>query len=380
MNLDLTDDQRMLVDATRRFLRHDCPLAEVRRLHEEDNTFSSAYWRQGAELGWFSMLVPETLGGGSVSGRGLEDLALIAETMGQFVAPGPFAQANAAALAISRSGSDHQRASLLPAVMSGDVLLTWAFDDAGGAAPADRTTVSFRRKGESWILRGTAPFVQDPDVADLILVTASDAVGGPTALGQFIVDAQHPGVEQRRLDSIDLVRRYAAVEFHDVEVTADAVINEPGHANRDVDLQLETMLVLHGAETVGAINVVFEMTVEYALDRVAFGRPIGSYQALKHRFADMKTWLEACNATMDAAAVAVAAGSEDASELVHVATAYVAERAPAIVQDCIQIHGGIGVTWEHDLHLYLRRVTQNVVLHGGSHRHRQRIAELIGPD
>jgi alkylation response protein AidB-like acyl-CoA dehydrogenase len=132
------------------------------------------------------------------------------------------------------------------------------------------------------------------------------------------------------------------------------------------------------AETVGAVSRVFEFTLQYAQDRVAFGRPIGSYQALKHRLADMRTWLEACTATAAACARAVQAGDADAAELVSVAKSYVADRAPAIVQDCVQLHGGIGVTWEHDLHLYLRRVAQNAAVYGSVIQHRERLAALIG--
>jgi alkylation response protein AidB-like acyl-CoA dehydrogenase len=129
---------------------------------------------------------------------------------------------------------------------------------------------------------------------------------------------------------------------------------------------------------VGAMDRVFEFTVEYAADRYSFGRPLASYQALKHRFADMKVWLEAAHATAGAAARAVDSDSTHATELVSVAKAYIGDRGPVILQDCVQIHGGIGVTWDHDLHLYLRRVTQDRVLFGAPADHRERIATLIG--
>jgi alkylation response protein AidB-like acyl-CoA dehydrogenase len=151
-----------------------------------------------------------------------------------------------------------------------------------------------------------------------------------------------------------------------------------GDAAADVERQLQVALTVQNAETVGAVNRVYEFTLEYAKDRVAFGRPIGSYQALKHRFADMKMWLEACNATAAASARAVQAEADDASELVSVAASYVKDRAPAMVQDCVQMHGGIGVTWEHDLHLYLRRVAQNAALYGSAREHRERLATLMG--
>jgi alkylation response protein AidB-like acyl-CoA dehydrogenase len=151
-----------------------------------------------------------------------------------------------------------------------------------------------------------------------------------------------------------------------------------GAAAPHVERQLQVALALQNAETVGATSRVFGFTLEYAKDRVAFGRPIGSYQALKHRLADMKTWLEACLATSTASANAVAAEAPNAAELVSVAKAYIADRSPAIIQECVQLHGGMGVTWEHDLHLYLRRVTQNAALYGSARQHRARIAALLG--
>jgi alkylation response protein AidB-like acyl-CoA dehydrogenase len=168
------------------------------------------------------------------------------------------------------------------------------------------------------------------------------------------------------------------VTFAGARLPGDALLGVPGGAAADVERQLQVALVIQNAETVGATERVFEFTLEYARDRVAFGRPIGSYQALKHRLAEMKTSLEGCFATATTSAKAVAAGDGDAAELVSVAKAYIGDRAPAIIQDCVQLHGGIGVTWEHDLHVYLRRVAQNAALYGSPRQHRERIATLLG--
>jgi alkylation response protein AidB-like acyl-CoA dehydrogenase len=176
---------------------------------------------------------------------------------------------------------------------------------------------------------------------------------------------------------LDLVRAYGDLHLTDVPVDLSTVVGDPGGAAADMARQFEVALVLQIAETVGALDTVFSFTLQYAADRVAFGRPLSSYQALKHRFADMKMWLEACHATATAAADAVADGDARSSELVSIAKSYIADRALQMVQDCIQLHGGIGVTWDHDLHLYLRRVTQNATLYGGVRHHRERIATLI---
>jgi len=235
--------------------------------------------------------------------------------------------------------------------------------------------VRAERDGDDWVLSGTKVLVQEADAADVLLVTAA----GPDGLVQLLVPTAEQGVTLRSRESLDLVRRFADVDFASVRLPGAAVVGSAGSTNDDVARQLRLALVLHDAESVGAVNRVFDFTIEYAMDRVAFGRPIGSYQALKHRFADMKSWLEACNATADASAAAVQADSEQADELVSAAKSYIADRSVLMVQDCIQIHGGIGVTWEHDLHLYLRRVTQNAILYGSARYHRDRIARLLEP-
>jgi alkylation response protein AidB-like acyl-CoA dehydrogenase len=174
------------------------------------------------------------------------------------------------------------------------------------------------------------------------------------------------------------VRRFGACSAEEVAVPAELVLGVPGAAAREVERQLQVALVLLCAEMVGATDRVFGFTCEYAFDRYSFGRPLASYQALKHRFADMKLWLEACHATAGGCARAVDAGAGNAGELVSVAKSYIGDHAPSILQDCVQMHGGIGVTWDHDLHLYLRRVVQDRARCGTPSDHRERIAALIG--
>ena len=210
--------------------------------------------------------------------------------------------------------------------------------------------------------------------ADVLLVTAN-APQGPT---QFLVDTGAPGVEIAPVGSLDLVRRFGEVQLSAVAVGAEALLGQPGGGAAAADRQLQLVGALQCAEMVGAAQRVFDFTLEYAFDRHSFGRPLASYQALKHRFADMKLWLESCHATAAGAARAVADGAPEAAELVSVAKAFIGERAPAILQDCVQMHGGIGVTWDHDLHLYIRRVTQDRALYGTPADHRERVATLIG--
>ena len=350
MELELSDDQEFFRQTTAKFLAAECPISVVRELEHDPAGFTADYWRRGAELGWTSMLVPEEHGGGSLSGDGLLDLVLVAEEMGRLVSPGPLVPVSVVAAAIAAAGTPEQQAAVLPAIVAGDTIGAWC-----------RTGV----RADGLVLSGVAAPVEAAAQAQQLLVTAGDR--------HFLVPADTPGVTITPLEGLDLVRRLAEVRFDEVEVPPTAEL-----AACDAERLLQIAVVLQCAETCGAIDRVFEFTVEYASDRYSFGRPLSSYQALKHRFADMKMWLEACHGTATAAARAVQEGRADAGELVSAAKSYIAPHAMEIVQDCVQLHGGIGVTWEHDLHLYLRRVTVNAALYGTVTEHRERIAVLLG--
>jgi alkylation response protein AidB-like acyl-CoA dehydrogenase len=374
VELELDDDQQLFRSTTRRFIEKESPLTAVRELHDAGGGFDPAYWRAGCELGWAAMLVPEADGGGTISGHGLVDLTIVAEEMGRLVAPGPLATVNVVADTLGRRGDARQRAELLGPLTTGECVATWAFSEPSGHWDAASVVLTANRQGDRWVLDGTKAFVADADVAEVFLVTARTG----DALTQFLVPRTADGVTVVPRGSLDMVRHFADVVFASVTVSATDVVGNVGGAGDDVERQLQVALVLQNAETVGAVDHVLEFTIDYARDRIAFGRPIASYQALKHRFADLKMWSEACLATAAVSARAVQAEAPNASELASVAKAYIADRAPAIVQDCVQLHGGIGVTWEHDLHLYLRRVAQNAALYGSARDHRERTAALLG--
>lgn len=375
MDLQLSDDQVLFDKTTARFLETSCPLSSVREWAEkETGGFPLEWWRRGSELGWTSLLVPEEEGGGSVSGHGLLDLVLVAEEMGRRVSPGPLVPTNLVASALARSGTPDQRRSILSGIVSGETIAAWCLSEP--AAPwCGVRTVAERRAG-GFVLDGVKAPVEAGAEADWLLVVAS-VEGAPTHL---LVDPGAPGVTVSPVESLDLVRRFAAVTFDGVTVPATAVVGEIGGAADEVERLIHVAVVLQCAEMAGAVDRMLGVTLEYAFDRYSFGRPLASYQALKHRFADLKLWVEACLATAQAAARAVDRRSARAAELVSAAKSYIGDRAPAILQDCVQLQGGIGVTWDHDLHLYLRRVVQDTVLYGTPAEHRDRIADLLlGP-
>ena len=368
MLLNLSEDQQFFRETTDRFLTEQASPDALRQLRDDPIGFDPNSWRRGAELGWTSLLASEEHGGGTISDSGLMDASLVAYEFGRHAAPGPLGVVNVVAATLNDRDAAPE---VLAGLLSGQNIATWCAPPFG----QDRwqPTVEVTRRGSDLVLRGEVRVVESATQADHLLVTCSDQ-GGVT---QVLVPATTPGVSTAPMQTVDLTRRFGIVTFDGVTVPAAAIVGAAAGATADVHLQFERWIVLLNAESVGAMQAAFDMTVEWAFDRYSFGRPLASYQALKHRFADMLMWLESSHATSDAACAAVAAGDPDAAELVSAAKAYIGEYGAELVQDCTQMHGGIGVTFEHDLHLFLRRVTVNRALAGTPSDHRQRIAALI---
>lgn len=376
MDLDLSEDQEFFRASTRKFLESEMPIETVRKLADDPAGFERAWWQRGAEMGWTSTLVPEEHGGGSLAGEGLLDLVIVAEEMGRLVTPGPLLVTSVVAAAVSERGTPEQQQALLPGIVSGETLATWALDEPGDRWQADALALEARASDGGFVLRGVKAPVEAAGQVDHFLVTARTAGG----LSQLLVPANTAGISVKPMEGLDLVRRYAEVRFEDVFVPASAVLGEVDAAADDVERQLQIAIALQLAETVGTVDRVFEVTLEWMFDRHSFGRPLASYQALKHRFADMKLYLEASQAAATAVARAVQHRDEQAPAKASAAKSYVGDHATFVLHECVQMHGGLGVTWEYDLHLYLRRATTNQVRYGTPGEHRERIAQLIGMD
>ncbi|MGA6206020.1 acyl-CoA dehydrogenase family protein [Nocardia testacea] len=382
MTLDLTADQRLFQQTTREFLSDTVPVPTVRALGEAGTGFDDEWWRSAAELGWTAMLVAEEYGGGSVSGRPMTELALIATELGRTCAPGPFVTTNAVLAGLASASAE--LGDTITGIVAGTLIASWAVYEPGRGldivdaladreAPTDGEWARAVRDGGGYRLTGVKDRVEAGDRADILLVSAQSA-DGPV---QLLVPTDAPGVTVTPTWTLDLVRRTARIEFAEVAVPAEAVVHTGAAAADAVRTQLHTAAVLTAAETVGATGKAMEATLVWLADRYTFGRPLASYQALKHRMADNKTWYEACRATTAAAAAACDDDPLSAAEAVSVAKSYVGAKAPVIGQDCVQLHGGIGVTWEHDLHLYLRRIGLGRALYGTPEEHRRRITDLL---
>jgi alkylation response protein AidB-like acyl-CoA dehydrogenase len=370
---ETTSPETLLFASTAQaFLEKEAPLSRVRELHAAGVSFEPDWWRRAAELGWPSLLVPEELGGGSVSGNGVDDLAAIAEQIGRTVAPGPLHPVSTVLAGLVDADENQRHATTIESLVAGEVVASWAVYEPGKPwAPLDAALTATPTE-TGYRLDGVKDRVEAGPESGLFLVVARC----DGQLRQFLVPADAQGVTVHPQRSLDLVKRYARVHFDGVELEESAAVGSPEQTVALIERQSQIAQVLQCAEVVGILDTVLGFTIQWAFDRHTFGRPLVSYQALKHRFADMKMWFEACRATTRAAVADVAARAPTAPMSVSVAKSYVGEQAAPIVQDCVQLHGGIGVTWEHDLHLYLRRVTLYRAMFGTPEDHNVRVYEM----
>jgi alkylation response protein AidB-like acyl-CoA dehydrogenase len=377
--LDLDADQILFTQTCQQFLEKEYPLPRVRAGIETAGGLDRSLWKREAELGWFGLLSPADLGGGGVAGNGVADSASVAAQLGRFLHPGPVLPTNVIAGAVARAGSPQQCATLVPRLIEGTAVATWALGEPGwlwgDGEPSFRVRVA---EDGGVVVSGAARYVQDATAADYLLVSGRRVGDGhDQATIQVLVPTGAPGVTVVPLRSLDLTRGLADVRLADVALPSTSVVGDVEPTAARVAHQFDLAVLLQSAETVGAAERVFEFTLQYARDRIAFGRPIGSYQAIKHRLADLLVWLEGAKATVAAAIGVLEADSDDGSHLVSVAAAYVKDIGPRLIQECVQLHGGIGLTWEHDIHLYLRRATTNGALLGTAATHRGRLDALL---
>ena len=359
----------LFASTTQAFLQKEVPLSRVRELHAAGVSFDQTWWQRAAELGWTALLVPEELGGGSVSGDGVADLAMVAEQLGKTVAPGPLYPVSTVLAGLVDCAERQSHAATIESLISGETVASWAVYEPGQGWAPHQPAVTATPTDSGYRIDGVKDRVEAGAQNGLLLVVAHSDDG----VRQFLVPTDASGVQIEPQQSVDLVKQYARVHFDGVDVDHSAAVGSAAETAGLIDRQSQLAQVLQCAEVVGILQTVFDFTVAWALDRHTFGRPLASYQALKHRFADMKMWLEACRATTAAAVAAIAARSPEAGLSASIAKSYVGEMATEIVQGCVQMHGGIGVTWEHDLHVYLRRVALYRSMFGTPEEHNLRV-------
>jgi alkylation response protein AidB-like acyl-CoA dehydrogenase len=371
VTLTFTEEQEELRTSVRRFLADKSPSEAVRHWAESDEGYDPAVWRQMAEqLGLQGLALPEEYGG---AGGGPVELGIVLEEMGRALLPSPFfATVALAGQALVASGDETARARWLPGIAAGALTATVAVaEETGSWRIEDVATTAARTADGSWTVSGTKMFVVDGDRADLLLVVARTEAGP----GLFAVDGASSGVTRTRLDALDPTRRLGRIDL----ARAPAVrVGPDGDATAFLRTALDLALVALAAEQVGGAQACLDAAVEYAKVRVQFGRPIGSFQAVKHKCADLLVEVEAARSAARHASAVAAEGSAESPVAAALAGAYCAQACTHAAKENLQIHGGIGYTWEHDAHLYLKRAKSSEELFGAPAAHRARLADLIG--
>jgi alkylation response protein AidB-like acyl-CoA dehydrogenase len=370
MNFAFSEEQEELRKSVRRFLESKSPETEVRRLMETTEGYDQAVWNQmGQELGLQGLAIPEEYGG---SGYSYVELIIVLEEMGRALLAAPyFSTVALAANAILQSGDDAAKKELLPGIAAGDTIATLAITEDNGRWDLDGIQLQATGSGDSYTLDGHKMFVLDGHTANLIIVAARTGNG----VSLFAVEGDAQGLTRTPLATMDQTRKQARLEFSG---TPARLIGTDGGADQAITKTLDLAAVALAAEQVGGAQKCLEMSVEYAKVRVQFGRPIGSFQAIKHKCADMLLEVESAKSAAYYAGWAAADDSEELPTVACLAKAYCSEAYFHAAAENIQIHGGIGFTWEHPAHLYFKRAKSSELFLGDPAYHRELLAQRIG--
>ena len=370
MSFGFSAEQGELRQTVRAFLAGKAPEVEARRLMETEDGFDAAVWSQMAgQLGWHGLAIPEELGG---SGYSFVELAIVLEEMGRVLLVAPFfSSAVLAAGALLHSGDDAAKKDLLPGIASGATIATLAVTEASGRWDEPAVTVRADHAGDGYTLTGTKTFVTDGALADLILVEARTDAG----VSLFAVDGRADGVRRERLFAMDQTRKLATIELTDAPAR---LIGADGDGWRIVERALQLGAIGLAAEQVGGAQRCMEISVEYAKDRIQFGRQIGSFQAVKHKCADMLVQVELAKSAVQYAASCAATDDADLPVAAAMAKSYCSTAFLNVAAETIQVHGGIGFTWEHPAHLYFKRAKSSQQLLGTPRHHRRLLAQRVG--
>jgi alkylation response protein AidB-like acyl-CoA dehydrogenase len=370
MNFAFSDEQEELRTGVRRFLAEKSPETEVRRLMETEDGYDPAVWSQMADqLGLQSLTIPEEFGG---SGFSYVELVVVLEEMGAALLCAPFFSTVAlAANALLTSGDDEAKKSYLPGIASGETIATLAITEDNGKWDFSGIELAASKSSDGWTLDGHKMFVIDGHIANLIVVAARTAAG----VSLFAVDGEAAGLTRTSLPTMDQTRKQARLEFSSTPAT---LIGVDGGAEAGLSKTLDLAAVALAAEQVGGAQHVLDASVEYAKTRIQFGRPIGSFQAIKHKCADMLLEVESAKSAAYYAAWAAAEDSDELPVVASLSKSYCSEAYFHSAAENIQIHGGIGFTWEHPAHLYFKRAKSSELLLGDPAYHRELLAQRIG--
>jgi alkylation response protein AidB-like acyl-CoA dehydrogenase len=370
VNFAFNEEQEELRKTVRQFLEAKSSEATVRELMDTETGFDPAVWQQmGEQLGLQGLIVPEEFGG---SGYGYIELVVVLEEMGRALLCAPFFSTVAlAANTLIHSGDEAAKSNYLPGIASGETIATVAFTEENGRWDEAGITATATADGDTFKLNGTKMYVLDGHTANLLIVAARTDAG----VTLFAVDGDAPGVTRTPLATMDQTRKQAKVELADA---SGRLIGTDGGGWAVLERVLDLAAVALAAEQVGGAQFVLEMAVQYAKDRVQFGRPIGSFQAIKHKCADMLLEVESAKSAAYYAGWAASELNDELPSVASLAKAYCSEAYFHAAAENIQIHGGIGFTWEHPAHLYFKRAKSSELLFGDPTYHRELLAQRIG--
>ena len=373
MNFSFTEEQEELRRYTRQWLDENCAMETVRQLMETERGYEPRHWEAIAEMGWLAMAIPEEWGG---AGFSFLELFVLLEEQGRALFCAPFLSTVVmAATVVEEAGDEGQKQKILPAIAGGDLTATVAFAEPNGRWDAAGVTTEARPRPQGgWVLQGTKSFVLDGHVADLLVVAARTDRG----ISLFLVRGEAEGVSRKKVETMDQTRKQAEIRLREVELEADSLLGPEGGGWPILERMVEKAVVALSAEQVGGAQECLEMAVSYAKVRKQFGRPIGSFQAIKHKCADMLAQVESARSAAYYAGWTVSEDNEERSLMASLAKSYCSEAYFAAAAENIQIHGGIGFTWEHDAHLYFKRAKSSELLFGDPSFHREKIADQLG--
>jgi alkylation response protein AidB-like acyl-CoA dehydrogenase len=370
MNFAFTDEQEELRKTVRSFLENKSSEEAVREQMETEDGYDPAVWSQmGEQMGLQGLSIPEEYGG---SGYGFVELGIVLEEMGRALLCAPFfSSAVLAANTLLQSGDDDAKAKYLPGIASGETIATLAYTEPSGKWDESGITMEATASGDAYTLSGTKSFVLDGNAAGLFIVAAKTGAG--TSL--FAVEGDASGITRTNLSTMDQTRKQAKIDFDNTPAT---LIGEEGKGWDTLETVLDLAAVALAAEQVGGAQKVLEMAVEYAKVRVQFGRPIGSFQAIKHKCADMLLEVESAKSAAYYGMWCASEMNDELASTASLAKAYCSEAYFHAAAENIQIHGGIGFTWEHPAHLYFKRAKSSELLFGDPTYHREQLAQRIG--
>ena len=374
MDLGLTEEQELLKNFARDFLTNECTEQLVREMEEDERGYTDDLWRGMAEQGWMGLITAEEYGG---TGMSFLDLCVLLEEFGRALVPGPYIGTVLTAGFVEAIGTDAQKQEICPKVAAGDLVMTFALTEPSARFDSEGVEATYEADGDGYVLNGTKLFIPDAHVADTILVAArKPGSSGDEGVSLFLVPGNADGVGSTVLKTI-AADKQCEVKLENVRVGADALLGEEGNAWPMVEIAKRYWTVAYCAYLVGLAQRDFEISVDYAKERIQFGRPIGSFQAIQHKAADMVTDVDGSRFIMYRAAWAVTEGEDDADLQVSMAKAWCSDATRRVVAHGQQIHGGIGFTKEYIIQLYFRRQKMAELMWGDADHHREKVAELL---